>query len=68
MHDFLDWYTNKKLQIIDCETSETVLLVGWVGATISSKTYEYMKPPDLHLRREEFEDYEENPIFEIIIR
>lgn len=50
------------------ETQEVVLLVGWAGATISSKTYEYSKPPDRHLKREEFEDYEDNPIFEIIIR
>jgi hypothetical protein len=44
------------------------LVASWIGATMSSKTYVYEKPPDKLLQKEEFEDYEENPIFELMVR
>ncbi|CAD8142770.1 unnamed protein product [Paramecium pentaurelia] len=61
-------YDAFKINLLDKQKNTIVLQFGWTGAKISSKTQRYQKPPDILLKKQEIDDLEENPDFELLIK
>ncbi|CAD8151078.1 unnamed protein product [Paramecium octaurelia] len=61
-------YDAFKINLLDKKKNTIVLQFGWSGATISSKTQRYQKPPDILLKKQEIDDLEEDPDFQLQIK